>query len=297
MGKRKRQPKPPPEEGRIVGMPQKRHYRQRAHANPFSDHSLDYPPSPSAMDWSAHFPAFYTPQSSSTSQEDPGNFQKKVEFADIGCGFGGLLIALAPMFPDTLMLGMEIRVSVTDYVADRITALRLRCRELENEPLLDTVHTEPKEEAKDKAEDGILTKPAPGGYQNVSVIRGNAMKFLPNFFERAQLSKIFFLFPDPHFKMRKHKARIISPTLLAEYAHVLRPGGIVYTITDVKDLHEWMAHHLSAFPLFALIPNEELQDDPVVEQIKTSTEEGKKVERNGGEKWVACFRRLDDPAR
>jgi tRNA (guanine-N7-)-methyltransferase len=26
-----------------------------------------------------------------------------------------------------------------------------------------------------------------------------------------------------------------------------------------------------------------------------STEEGKKVERNKGDKWVACFRRKEDP--
>lgn len=35
---------------------------------------------------------------------------------------------------------------------------------------------------------------------------------------------MFFLFPDPHFKKTKHKWRIISPTLLAEYAYVLRVG-------------------------------------------------------------------------
>lgn len=33
---------------------------------------------------------------------------KKPEFADVGCGFGGLLITLAPLFPDTLMLGQFI---------------------------------------------------------------------------------------------------------------------------------------------------------------------------------------------
>lgn len=48
------------------------------------------------MDWSPHFPAY-------ASQIAAG--EKRVEFADIGCGFGGLLMALAPMFPDTLMLG------------------------------------------------------------------------------------------------------------------------------------------------------------------------------------------------
>lgn len=50
----------------------------------------------------------------------------------------------------------------------------------------------------------------PGKFQNVSVIRANAMKFLTNFFEKGQLKKLFFLFPDPHFKSRKHKQRIIS---------------------------------------------------------------------------------------
>ena len=71
---------------------QKRHYRQRAHANPFSDHNLEYPASPDEVDWSAHYPAF-------------AGSGKTPEFADVGCGFGGLLIALAPLYPDTLMLG------------------------------------------------------------------------------------------------------------------------------------------------------------------------------------------------
>ena len=61
------------------------------------------------------------------------------------------------------------------------------------------------------------------------------MKYLPNFFRKGQLSKMFFLFPDPHFKKAKHKWRIINETLLAEYAFVLREGGRLYTVTDVED--------------------------------------------------------------
>lgn len=225
-------------------MPQKRHYRQRAHANPFSDHALRYPPHPLHFNMDAHFPAFK-------------DMNKRPEFADIGCGFGGLLISLAPLFPDTLMLGLEIRVQVTQYVQDRITALR--------------VHSACAESSKDRV---------PGGYNNISVTRANAMKFLPNFFGKHQLSKVFFLFPDPHFKMRKHKARIISPALLAEYAYVLRPGGIIYTITDVQDLHEWMVKHLCAFPLFQQIEEDifiaEGHSD-ILELVKTSTEKARKL--------------------
>lgn len=219
------------------------------------------------MDWSqfypAHFPTLEQPETLEdkavkASVELPQ--QPCVEFADIGCGYGGLLVALSPLFPKTLMLGMEIRLKVSDYVHKRIEALRLQ---------------------------------HPGQYMNVACIRSNAMKHLPNFFHKAQLSKMFFLFPDPHFKKAKHKWRIINQTLLAEYAYVLKIGGLVYTITDVKDLHDWMVTHLTDFPLFSRVPQEQLANDPVVEKIYSSTEEGKKVTRNKGDKWLAVFRRIE----
>lgn len=54
------------------------------------------------MDWDSHYPAF-----SGTG--------KTPEFADVGCGFGGLLIALAPMFPDKVMLGEFYATSVITF--------------------------------------------------------------------------------------------------------------------------------------------------------------------------------------
>ncbi|OWZ63156.1 tRNA (guanine-N(7)-)-methyltransferase [Cryptococcus neoformans] len=202
-------PAPPAGEVQLLKVPQKRFYRQRAHANVFIDHELEYPKRPELMDWSTHYPAYFS-QPNEDGTITPG--EKKVEWADVGCGFGGLLMALAPLFPEKLMLGMEIRTSVTKYVTDRIAATR------QAQSLLPAGSVDTK----------------PGGYQNVSVIKANSMKHMPNFFAKGQLEKIFFLFPDPHFKNRKHKARIITPALLAEYAYVLRPGGILYTVTDVK---------------------------------------------------------------
>ena len=75
----------------------------------------------------------------------------------------------------------------------------------------------------------------------------------------------------------------------------MRPGGKVYTITDVEDLHLWMVEHLEAHPSFERVDDQELEVDACVEVMKTETEEGKKVERNGGTKYVAVFRRLEDP--
>ncbi|KAL8629432.1 hypothetical protein Q9189_004882 [Teloschistes chrysophthalmus] len=251
-------------------LPKKRFYRQRAHANPFSDHQLTYPASPALMDWASHYPAYVATsqpgpeQLVEASTSEVRSLDREITVADIGCGFGGLLVALAPKLPEELIIGMEIRMQVTEFVQDRIKALR-------NQNSTSRL------------------------YQNIACLRANTMKFLPNFFCKAQLTKIFLCFPDPHFKARKHKARIVSPTLNSEYAFVMKPGGIVYTITDVEDLHKWMAQHFEEHPSFQRVGKDEESEDDCVATMMVETEEGKKVERNKGEKFVACFRRLQDP--
>ncbi|KAB8260588.1 hypothetical protein BDV32DRAFT_122710 [Aspergillus pseudonomiae] len=298
-----------------VKLPQKKFYRQRAHANPFSDHRLDYPLSPAHMDWSSHYPAFVNPDPEQTNLADARKLLKDVEVVDIGCGFGGLLIGLAPLLPETLILGMEIRTQVIEYVENRIQALRAQQNKLKNPSTTATDSPAPSTPAELATDEASLDSAAtpetsnslvPGGYQNISSLRSNTMKFFPNFFRRHQLSKIFICFPDPHFKARKHKARIISENLNAEYAYALKPGGLLYTITDVEEYHHWVLRHFreegeqqasegGVKDLFERVSEEELANDPCVEVMRESTEEGKKVTRNKGNKYVAVFRRKADP--
>ena len=171
-------------------------------------------------------------------------------------------MTLSELYPEILTLGLEIRVKVSDYVRDRIKALQHNHQ---------------------------------GRYSNIAVLRTNAMKYLPNYFHKAQLLKMFFLFPDPHFKKTKHKWRIINPSLLAEYAYILQEGGLLYTATDVPDLHEWMCTHISAFPLFERLGASELSQDPIIPLLSDNTEEGKKVARGDGTVYIACFQRIADP--
>ncbi|CAI4231001.1 unnamed protein product [Auanema sp. JU1783] len=233
-------------------LPQKKHYRQRAHSNPHSDHDIEYPRTPNDMNWTTLY-GDYTQS-------------RKVEFIDVGCGYGGLLMKLSPLYPEVLMLGLEIRVAVSDFVSEKIRALRAR-----------------------SADDQTV------GFKNIACLRSNAMKYLPNYFTKHQLSKMFILFPDPHFKNKKHKWRIVTPGLLAEYAYVIRPGGLLYTMTDVEELHNWMVEHLTEHPLFERLTKEEEAADPVVPMLYESTEEGQKVTRNEGDKFPAVFRRISDP--
>lgn len=57
------------------------------------------------MDWTSHFPEYVDPDSSKVNLSGTRKLLKDVEVADIGCGFGGLLVGLAPLMPDTLMVG------------------------------------------------------------------------------------------------------------------------------------------------------------------------------------------------
>lgn len=84
-----------------LSVPKKKFFRSRAHCNPLSHNdSFAYPRSPEDFLWQDLYPGIAT--------ED-----RVVRFLDMGMGFGGLTVKLAELFPQSLVLGMEIRAKVT----------------------------------------------------------------------------------------------------------------------------------------------------------------------------------------
>mmetsp|Transcript_22055 Transcript_22055/g.74204 ORF Transcript_22055/g.74204 Transcript_22055/m.74204 type:complete len:301 (-) Transcript_22055:170-1072(-) len=190
-----------------------------------------------------------------------GDEDLRIRIVDIGCGFGSLVMAIAELEPTVPVLGMEIRRKPAQFVQKRVLAAR---------------------------------RQSPATHENAWVVVANTMKCLPNYFVRHQLERLFICFPDPHFKKRNLRRRVVSAPLLAEYAFCLRPGGRLYTITDVSDVTDWMTKHLTEFPLFRRVPNEALRADPFV-PLLVKTDEGLKVTRNNGNMFIAVFDRLDQP--
>ncbi len=71
------------------------------------------------------------------------------------------------------------------------------------------------------------------GMVNLRVIEGDARAYLSKLLLKASVAAYHILFPDPWWKKRHHKRRLITPDFLALLHETLVPGGSVTIRTDV----------------------------------------------------------------
>ncbi len=130
---------------------------------------------------------------------------------DIGCGPGRFLIAMAQAQPDWNFLGVEIRSPLVERAQGWVEALRL---------------------------------------DNLSFLFANINVTLPYLFAPGELARVSIQFPDPWFKNRHHKRRVVQPELVAALAHCLQPGGTVFLQSDVAIVATEMAARFAEQPDF-----------------------------------------------
>ena len=123
---------------------------------------------------------------------------------DIGCASGDFLIELALTNKNWNYLGIEIREKLVQH-----GKLRLKDQEIKNLYF------------------------AFGNANNI--ILDSRYKFLFYY-----LKSISFNFPDPWFKKKHHKRRVIQTELINRLSNVLQKGTLIYLKTDVKELFEYM---------------------------------------------------------
>ncbi|KAF9762363.1 tRNA (guanine-N(7)-)-methyltransferase [Nosema granulosis] len=173
----------------------------------------------------------------------------KPEFLDIGCGYGRFMFESAKIHKDNI-LGLEIREKVYEYVKNII-----------------------------KQENLI----------NVGVIKTNALLFLPNFFEEKSLKKVFVLFPDPHFKKRKQKGRVICCQMMNILEYILEDKGRLYISTDVKELFSDMVETVLKSGFFTRLSEEEAIKDDLYEVTYKNTDEALRAGVKSGHTFGAIF--------
>jgi tRNA (guanine-N7-)-methyltransferase len=133
---------------------------------------------------------------------------------DIGCARGRFLLQIAQIEPNWNFLGLEIREPLVDE------ANRLRDElELQNLHYL---------------------------FCNVN----NSLRSLLSTFPPGTLQRVSIQFPDPWFKNRHAKRRIVQPELVAELSDYLTPGGIVFLQSDVEFVAIEMCDRFADHPSF-----------------------------------------------
>ena len=123
---------------------------------------------------------------------------------DIGCASGEFLFDLALTNTNWNYLGIEIRERL-------VKTAKLKVKEKE--------------------------------VKNLYFIFGNANKIVSNFcnqFINKNLKSISLNFPDPWFKKRHHKRRVIQPDLINILSKSMQKESLIFVKTDVKDLFDYM---------------------------------------------------------
>lgn len=118
---------------------------------------------------------------------------------EIGTGKGLFIRNACSQFPDRNFLGIEIAHRYSRYAAAKL---------------------------------------AEAGLDNGRVMQGDGVRFLDEFVNPHSVHAVHVYFPDPWWKARHRKRRVLNEKLLAAVERVLIPGGELHFWTDVLEYYE-----------------------------------------------------------
>jgi len=108
--------------------------------------------------------------------------------------------------------------------------------------------------------------------KNVKIINVDALN-LNEYFETAEISRIYLNFSDPWPKNAHAKRRLTSERFLPIYENILSPGGEIHFKTDNRLLFEFSLESLNNYGLILSNISLDLHDSNFEENIMTEYEE------------------------
>jgi len=160
---------------------------------------------------------------------------------DIGCAAGEFLFDLALVNTSWNYLGIEIREKLV-----KTAQLKARKREI----------------------------------KNLYFLFGNANNILNDVqskFIIKNLKSLSLNFPDPWFKKRHHKRRVIQPDFIINLSNLMQTGSLIFVKTDVKDLFDYMDCTISSNFHFKTIDKKDFNCSESFNPIKVKTDREKYV--------------------
>ena len=175
---------------------------------------------------------------------------------DIGCAAGEYLFDLALLNTNWNYLGFEIREKL-------IKKAKLKVRERE--------------------------------IRNLYFVFGNANNIVNDFhseFIIKNVRSISFNFPDPWFKKRHYKRRVIQPEFISKLSNSMQEGSLIFIKTDVKDLFEYMKCTISNNLSFKEIDKKNFNYSQSFNPNKIKTNREKYVLDNGFEIFESIYKKI-----
>lgn len=86
--------------------------------------------------------------------------------------------------------------------------------------------------------DDVNARAERAGLDGLRAVFANANTDFDALFPDGRLARVFVNFPDPWFKRRHHKRRVLTPELAAVLHRKLVPGGTLFFQSDVRELAE-----------------------------------------------------------
>ncbi|MBU0549889.1 tRNA (guanosine(46)-N7)-methyltransferase TrmB [Myxococcota bacterium] len=124
---------------------------------------------------------------------------------------------------------------------------------------------------------------AEAGPENVRIIWGDGKALLPSLFGEGSVSHLYINFPDPWWKSRHAKRRLVDSTFAARTHELLAPEGRVWVKSDVPAIAEEIQAALETTPLRGPIPFEEA-DLPLTHRERRCLQQGLPITRYAFEK-------------
>jgi tRNA (guanine-N7-)-methyltransferase len=90
------------------------------------------------------------------------------------------------------------------------------------------------------------------GLANAVALCGDAREVLARIVPDACLARVFIHFPDPWWKKRHSKRRVVDDGLLEQLARLMKPGAALFVQTDVEDRATAMVERIAAAPGFTV---------------------------------------------
>lgn len=154
---------------------------------------------------------------------------------EIGFGRGQFIVEKAKQYKDINFIGFEVKKGLVDYTVSLIEKNAL---------------------------------------SNIYVEKSFANISIPNKITNESVRYIYVNFPDPWWKRKHKKRRILQTDYIKRFYNALQTNGVIYVRTDVKEYSDFVRKNFSQFPEFVEIDHDIISDNIHSNRESRCLEEG-----------------------